>query len=346
MEVFYQDPERPASFGGVDALYRASHKKVSKEDIRKWLKGVDAYTLHKPIRKKFSTNRVMVYSMDQQWQADIADLSNLKSYNSQFRYILCVIDIFSKYAWAIPLKQKRGEDIVKAFEKIFLERIPSSLQTDKGGEFMNVKFQKLLKWHNIKFFTTHNEAKASIVERFNRTLKTKMWKYFTSQNTYRYVDVLHHLMKSYNNTFHSSIKMTPAEVNKENEEQVWFTLYGDHTYKIPKCAFQVGDIVRISKFKRTFEKGYESNWSEELFKIVDCVKRNPPVYRIKDLMEEPVLGTFYKQELQKVALKDHYPIDKIIKKRYRKKRLEYFVKYRGYPDKFNQWISADNLTNI
>lgn len=346
MEGYYKNANQPASFGGVEALYRASKGKVSREEIKKWLRGVDAYTLHKPIRKKFTTNRVIVYSMDQQWQADLADVSTLKNKNSGYCYILTVIDILSKYAWAIPLKQKRGEDIVNAFEKIFLKRKPKTLQTDKGTEFTNVKMQKFLKQHKVKFFTTQNETKASVVERFNRTLKTKMWKYLTHMNSYRYIDVLESLIKSYNSTYHTSIKMAPKDVTKDNEQQVWFNLYGDIKYNRSKCDFEIGDVVRISKLKRTFEKGYESNWSEELFRVTECVNRDPKVYRIKDLLDEPVLGTYYKQELQKVNLKDSYPIEKIIKKRYRGKRLEYFVKYRGYSEKFNEWIAVTNLSKI
>ncbi|GBO05177.1 hypothetical protein AVEN_122123-1 [Araneus ventricosus] len=172
-----------------------------------------------------------------------------------------------------------------------------------------------------------------------------MWKYFTSQNTYTYLNVLEKLVQSYNNTYHSSIKRRPIEVNSENEREVWFTLYGK---KSPPstCVLNVGDIVRISKKKLTFEKGYETNFSEELFVVSECVKRSPSVYRIKDLLGEPVLGTFYLQELQKVKLKESFPVEKILKKRNKKKRLEYFVKFKGYPNKFNQWIPPSNISSI
>ncbi|XP_035204745.1 uncharacterized protein LOC118179691 [Stegodyphus dumicola] len=142
------------------------------------------------------------------------------------------------------------------------------------------------------------------------------------------------------------IKRAPIEVNSENESDVWFTLYEDHPSNVSKCIFAVGDVVRVSKLKLTFEKGYETNWTEELFVVTECVKRHPAVYRIKDLLGDSVKGTFYAQELQKVRLKEEYRIEKILKKRMRKKQTEYFVKYRGYPDKFNQWIPASNLLSI
>lgn len=347
MEEAYQNPAHEASYGGVDALHRAGRGKISKKEIKKWLEGVDTYTLHKPIRRKFPTNRVIVHSIDQQWQADLVDLTNLREYNDGFRYLLNCIDILSKHAWSIPLKTKRGEDIVKAFQQIFSERKPISLQTDQGTEFKNTKFQKFLKEQDVRFFTTFNMTKASIVERFNRTLKSKMWKYFTNNHTYRYLDVLNKLVWSYNHTYHSSIKRAPSEVKKENESDVWFTLYGDmENLKRKPCTFNVGDTVRVSKHKMLFEKGYETNWTQELFTVTECVRREPPVYRISDLLGEAIQGTFYAQELQKVRPKEEFLIEKIMKKRTRKGQLEYYVKYRGYPDKFNQWIPSSNLFNV
>ncbi len=141
--------------------------------------------------------------------------------------------------------------------------------------------------------------------------------------------------------------MAPVEVNVQNEQDVWFTLYGDmENLPKSKCIFNDDDIVRISKKKLTFEKGYETNWTEELFIITECVKRQPAVYRVKDLLGEVIQGTFYAQELQKVSMKEEFPVEKVLKKRMRKNKMEYFVKYRGYPLKFNQWIPASNLITL
>lgn len=347
MKAIYTVPSHAASFGSVNSLYRAAEGKVKKKTIQKWLSGIDSYTLHKPVRRKFQTNRVIVYYMDQQWQTDLVDLSSLQKDNQGFRYLLTCIDILSKYAWVIPLKTKRGEEIVKAFRSIFLTRKPKFLQSDAGREFKNHHFQRFLKEEGVRFFTTYNNTKASVVERFNRTLKTKMWKYFTHNHTYRYIDVLDHLVKSYNHTYHSSIKRPPADVTRENQSHVWFTLYGDlENVKRKPCMFQPGDVVRVSKQKLTFEKGYETNWTEELFVVTECVQRDPPVYRIMDLLDEPIQGTFYLQELQKVKMKETFKIEKILEKRIRKKRVEYFVKFKGYPNKFNQWIPSSDLSSL
>lgn len=347
MEESYQDPSRIASFGGVDALHRVVRGKVSKKKIQSWLQGVDAYTLHKPIRRKFQTNRVLVSTIDQQWQADLVDVSSLQKFNDGYRYILTCIDILSKYAWAYPLKTKRSEDIVTTFQSIFSTRKPKYLNTDAGKEFLNSRFQKFLKQRGVHFFRTFNNTKASVVERFNRTLKTKMWKYFTARHTYRYIDVLQQFLNSYNNTYHSSIKRAPVEVNNQNESDVWLTLYGDgKDVKQKPCIFNPGDIVRVSKYKMVFEKGYETNWTEELFIVTECISRHPPVYRIKDLLNEPIEGTFYAEELQRVLPKKDFTVEKILKKRTRKGQLEYQVKFKGYTTKFNQWIPSSNLFTL
>lgn len=240
-----------------------------------------------------------------------------------------------------------GPPLVKAFESIFADRKPQFLQCDAGREFINSQFQSFLKQHNVKFFVTHNSQKASICERFNRTLKTKMWKYFTHHHTYRYIDVLDSLLHSYNHAYHSSIKRAPVGVTKDNESEVWFTLYGDlENVKRKPFIFQVGDTVRVSKHKMTFEKGYETNWTEELFIVTECIPRHPPVYRIKDLLDEPIKGTFYPQELQKVQPKKDFAVEKVLQKRTRKGHVEYKVKFKGYPSKFDQWISSSNLFDL
>ncbi|CAB4042433.1 uncharacterized transposon-derived, partial [Paramuricea clavata] len=262
----------PASFGGVDSIYRVvkdeGKHQISRNKIRLWLQKQDTYTLHKPVRYRFKRNRVIVGAIDEQWEADLVIMDSISKYNNGFKYILTVIDVLSKYAWAEPIKTKTGENLVKAFEKILKKgRKPETFHTDKGTEFMNRKFQAFLKKHNIRFFTTQNETKASIVERFNRTLKTKMWKYFTAKNTLKYVDILQKLVKSYNHSRHRSIGMRPVDVNEDNESIVWQKRYGEESDKPVRFKFNIGDQVRIGKARRTFKKGYLPSWTEEVFTI-------------------------------------------------------------------------------
>ena len=171
-----------------------------------------------------------------------------KSQNKNFNYILTVIDIFSKFAWAIPIKNKTGDSITRAFEIIFKDRIPTKLHTDKGLEFINKSTQNLFKRKGIHWFATENETKAQVVERFNRTLKSKMYKYFTAKGTKTWIDIIDELVYNYNNSYHRSIKMTPVEGSlKKNSKIVYNNLFPKLQSKPVKSKFSMGDRVRISK---------------------------------------------------------------------------------------------------
>ena len=188
------------------------------------------------------------------FQTDLVDLRSISMFNQGFNYLVTCIDVFSKYAWVIPIHNKSGKTLIEAFEEIIKESTPIFIQSDKGMEFLNHNFQRWLKAHKILFYTSENEAtKASVVERFNRTLKTILWRYFTTKETLHYLDVLPQLVHSYNNTYHRSIKRT-ASVNYENQEDVWQTLYGELDSKeYPKIP--IGACVRISESKGHFQKG-------------------------------------------------------------------------------------------
>ena len=207
----YYDPKRSGGLGGVDRLYDDVKKEgkfdVTRNQIKEWLMKQDKYTLHKPIRRRFKRNRVMVSGIDQQWQMDLADMQSMQKLNDGYRYLLVCIDVFSKYAWVIPLKNKTGPSLVEAFKRILASgRKPKKVMTDQGTEFFNKHFKPLMKEEDIELYNTYNETKASIVERLIRTLKTKMWRYFTAKKTMRYIDVLPNLVDSYNHSMHRSIK--------------------------------------------------------------------------------------------------------------------------------------------
>ena len=349
----YLDPSHPASFGGLDAVYRAvkeeGKSKVTRKQVQDWLSQQDVYTLHKPARRSYKRSRVIVPGIDAQFQADLCDVQNLSRYNKGYKYLLTCVDILSKYAWVVALKTKQGKELVKAFQTILSSgRKPRNLQTDQGTEFLNRVFQKFLRDNNIEFFTVNSGLKASVVERFNRTFKNKMYKYFTYKNTLCYIDVLPQLVKSYNNTYHRSIKMKPTQVTKANEAKVWHILYGDNIHKRIRFKFQVGDRVRISKVKRIFKKSYLPNFTEELFTVHKRFPRQVPVYKLKDDAGEILEGTFYESELQKVIKNDQvYRVEKVLRKRKRNGMVEYLVKWKGYEDpKFNSWVPESDITKL
>ena len=259
-------------------------------------------------------------------------------FNRGVKYLLAVIDVFSKYSWLIPLKDKTGKSVASALKTIYKERKPEKMWVNKGKEFYKTHVKDL-----IELYSTENEEKSSVVERWIRTMKEKMWKYFSANSTNIYLNALPNLIREYNNTRHSSIKMTPVKVSKkENELRVWRNLYPEHleVYDI-KPKFSVGDKVRISKKKKTFEKGYTTRWTEEIFTIVEVKRTSPVTYRIADLNGEEITGTFYEPELQKTNQK-LFRKEKVIK-RGKKKSL---VKWKGYPDDFNSWVDNTDIVNI
>ena len=249
-----------------------------------------------------------------------------------------VLDVFSKYGWIIPLKDKKGETVSEAFKTILKEgRIPGCLWVDKGKEYYNKHMKDLLEKNDIQMYSTENEEKSSVCERWNRTIKTKMRKQFTVQGNTQYLDMLPKILKQYNNTKHNSINMTPIEASKKmNEGIVYFNLYGDMEISKQKPKFEIGDKVRISKYKRkVFDKGYTPNWTEEVFTIDKIQYTNPITYKLKDLNNEEIQGSFYEPELLR-AKQDVFRIDKVIRRDYKKKRA--LVKWTGYNDNFNSWI--------
>ncbi len=335
----YYDPSNPGSFGGVDKFWREVGG--SKEDATEWLKTQATYTLHRPARKRYKRNRIQVAGLDDQWEADLVDVQGIAKFNNNIKYLLTVIDSLSKFAFVIPLKDKTGQSIVKAFTKIFKTRQPRKLRTDKGKEFLNRPFQDFLKKRGIIFFTSNNVTKAAIIERYNRTLQEKMYRYFTASNTQRYIDVLESIVESYNSSIHSTTKYAPRDVDVMNAENVWRKMYKYVQVKKKKPTFKVGDLVRISKAKKTFEKGYKPNWTREVFKVTRVYKKRIPAYKLYDLMGEEILGHFLASELQAVDPKENqiYKYKKVI----RKKGKEALVSWEGFPDKFKSWIPTTML---
>ena len=349
---YYFDTKSPVAFTSPLALYREAKKhypSLSFRQVKTWLQSKDTYTLHKPVRYNFPRNRVIVTEYDGQWQADLVDISSLARFNKGYKFVLTCIDVFSKFAWVVPLKNKTGESLVNGFQSILdLGRSPEKLQTDKGTEFLNRNFQSFLKERNIHFFTTNSELKASVVERFNRTLKTRMWKYFTSKNTLVYIDILQDIVHGYNNSYHRSIGQSPASVRLLNVGQVRRKLYGNSWAKpIRELKFKLGDQVRISKSRRTFKKGYLPSWTQEIFTVTKIIPRVPPVYRLRDYTDDEIEGVFYAEELQKVQKSDDvYKIEKILAEKKVYGKVKVLVKWLGYDKKFNTWIPKSELRKL
>ena len=277
-------------------VYKFFDKKSTSSGFKKLKNSSSMLTdeRHKPITRKFNKRTVYSRFKDNIWGVDLADMQSLSRKNKGIKYLLCAIDLYSKYAFVIPLKDKKGISIVNALNKIIKQsnRKPNKIWVDEGGEFYNNVFEKWLSDNDINMYSTYNEGKSVVAERFIRTLKNKLYKHMTPTGKNVYYDVLDDVVNKYNNTKHSTIKMKPTDV--KNNKKIYID---EHNEKDSK--FKVGDRARISRYKNIFAKGYPPNWSIEIFivnKINDTV---PYTYNLKDLNDEEIIGSFYDKELQK-----------------------------------------------
>jgi len=265
--------------------------------------------LYKPARRKYPTRKVIVNERDETWGADLADMSKYVEDNDGYRYILTVIDIFTRHAWAVALRTKNGPDLVRAFKKIFATgRKPRKLWVDQGGEFVNRDLAKLRAEHKIEMYHTFGKGKSAIVERFNRTLKTIMWKHLAALDSRQWYPILDTLVRQYNETPHGSLRveLTPVEASQDAlapaVRRAWVNRIARHEEKhSSKPTFAVGDQVRVSRLKGKFEKGYEQNWSTEIYRVKEVLETAPVTYILQDSDGDRVRGSFYEQELQRVS---------------------------------------------
>jgi len=337
MESYYYNVPAADSFSSAVGLARQSKKPI--KNVYDWLSDQDAYTLHRRIVRRFKRRKTYSKGINDLWQIDLVDLSWLAKDNDGYRYLLMCIDVLSKFGRVQLLKTKASAAVRDAFAAMIVDVKPTFVQSDKGTEFLNSTFQKLLIDNGIKHYTSENDdLKCAVVERWNRTILERLFRYLTYKNTTRYIDVVKDIVESYNRSFHSCIKMAPVDVTIENESEVRKRLYPPKP-KTTKFKFSVSDTVRISGARRIFDKGYRGNWSHEIFKVSARYPTDPVTYSLIDESGEGIRGKFYEPELQKVKAKDVYKIERVIKTRKRKGNTEYFVKWLGYPDKFNSWVT-------
>lgn len=348
----YFDPNHPGSFAGVDKFYR-HQTGLTRKNAAKWLSGQEAYTLHRPVRYRFPRNKVVVSGMDAQWDADLMVMSAYKEVNDDFVYVLVTVDILSHYACTRALKTKTPKEVSRAFREIFAEgRRPLAIRTDRGREFTGAVTKKMMKEENVHHFVTSNEVKANYAERLIRTLKLRISRYMTHKETHRWIDVLASITSSYNKTYHRTIKRPPASVDRDNEAEVWTIQYDTPRIRRPDGDYKlsIGDHVRISHLRRTFQREYDERYTGEVFKVTGrttVAGRN--LYTLEDLMDEEVEGKFYQIELQKVTVDPAgvFKIEKVIKTRKpRGREKEFLVRWKYYPPKFDSWIKASDMQDV
>ena len=370
----YYDLRSPVSFSGFYKLYNKIKKdrlfKVTPKELKKWLSMQESYTSHHPVVRNFRRPRVLAFSLNYQWDGDTAFMVKYKDYNDGYSYFAVFIDIFSRFLYTYPLKTLSGSEMTKTFKKLILEEgiKPKKLRTDQGSEYKNKEFKRLLEQEKIDHIFTYYETKANYAERVIKTIKLKIFKYFTNKETNRWIDILSDLTNGYNNSIHRSINMSPQDAQKSDPYKVWVNQYANINYpksyfsaqKIKKNVisgvhgkkkfkYNISDRVKIPYMKKTFDREYSEKWSGEIFTVTERkINQNQPMYQLKDYNNDIIEGYFYEPELQSAYLDNDivYKIEKILKKRIRNKRKEILVKWKGWPKKFNSWILEDSVESL
>ncbi|XP_033725177.1 uncharacterized protein LOC117315142 [Pecten maximus] len=331
--------------------------------IRRYIQSLDDYSLQKPVKRFFKRARVEVGEPFEQYDTDLLDMTSLAKHNSGVKYLLMVIDVFSRFLWVEPIKTKTAKEVLEGFKKIVERgRIPKKIHSDLGKEYNNRWFKKWCLDNDIHYFTAQSEFHASMVERVNRTFKTMIFRYFTKFRTYRYIDNLQNFVDSYNSTPHRSLNGTaPKDVNDSNQADLFAYMYlrkktkrlkRKRTLKRKKpnpYKFKVGSLVRISHTKQLFNRAYQQQWTSEIFKIHKIfLMQGIPLYQLIDFLNDPIKGNFYQSELQRVEKDEHtlWFIEKKIRKRKRGGQIEWLVQFEGWPSKYNQWIPEKDIKDV
>ena len=347
----YYDPSQPEGYAGASRL----KKKFPKTGVKKWLATQPTYTLHKPMKRKFTTRTYKTSGANELWQMDLMEMIPYARINAGNRYILTCIDVFSRFARAEAVKNKEAKTVCTAIKKMLTKTTPPRhVQTDLGKEFYNKTVQDLFRKHKINQYTVHSKFKAAVVERFNRTLRERLNRYFTHQRNKKWIMVLPKIIHAYNHASHRSLKgKRPVDpyVNDPNNLNDWIDQQQQETNlrKRRQTLYPVGSLVRISRISVTspFRKNFDQNWSEEIFRIASLNTVNKPVmYVLKDVETDEIIdGKFYHEELQDVGetLPNVYRIERIIRTKGKGEHKQYLVKWYGFKDSQNSWITKDQL---
>lgn len=376
----YYDIRSPAAFTSVRKLYDTIKSEgiydIPLKRIREWGMSQDAITLNKrPVYKGLKRRKVVTGLTDCIWDVDLLQLNQERfvKANGGYSYIIACVDILSRVGHLSPIKSKSAHDVLKGFENLFqrTDRRPSNIRSDRGREFTNKAVREFMKNRGIHMYFTNSSTKSNYSEIFIKNIKRRLFRIFQHRISYKYIDILQDIEDSYNSTFHNSIQMSPLDVNKQNQQNVWFQQYfppqdykrgfkeamklrrrrargaavgGGRPFK-----FQVGDTVRVSYLKDAFTRDYDQRYSGEVFTVTSRrLDQGIPIYFLNDYSQEPISGAYYGWELQRVKFDPDqaFKIDKVLKTRKRGKIKESLVRFLHWPDKYNQWIPTANIETL
>ena len=330
----------------------AGSQRGKMKNIRAFLETSESYSLLKHEKSVRIFNKTITFHWRDLLQADLFYIDRLESENNNIKYVLTIIDCFTRFAFCEPLLDKKAETITKKLEMIFnrLGVLPRVLCSDKGSEFNNNYTHAYLKKHKVKFFYAQTEPKAAVVERFQQTFQVLIYRYLVKNETYKYSDVLQKLIRNYNETPHTSLdNLSPAQAeNPLNWDKV-AAAHAKHYSRIRtkkiKPRFKIGDVVRISLKKSKFKRAYDISHSYQRY-IVHSIdkKKLVPLYILKNEHEQVLTGKFYGNQLVKINLETYraHPL----KERNTKKGKEYLLRFTGYSKEYDMWVPARQINKL
>jgi len=348
----YYDVAKPGSYSGVVKFWQSVKRdgnplKLKYGQVKGWLLKQQPYALHKPSKENFKRESIIVGEINEIWDADLMDMQKFGSKNKGYRYLAIFIDLFSRFLRVEPMKNKTSQEMLRVMQKVLDKVEVKTLRTDQGKEYTANIVQEYLKSKGINHIIAYNVYHANYAERVIRTLKGRLYRFFTKKQTHKYIDDLDSIIDSYNNTKHSSIQMAPAQVTPDNQQELYEKLYLPaelkRERKRPVFQFGIGDKVRVSYARKPFKRGYQQNWSDEIFLVDKRIGSLPPRYRLVDLQLEPIKGSFYAQELQDAHDDGLYKVEKVLRYRTKEGKRQALVTWLNYPSKFDSWIDADQL---
>ena len=360
LDSVYNNKNNPLAFSSLNTLYKGVREKgeikISKRKVGEWLNSQNSHTLFKQPRRVFARQRIISSSKFYQLDVDTLNMGFYSKRNNGYSFILVCIDTFTRYLITRPLYSLKGKEMKSVFEDIFkTNKIPKNIRSDGGSEFNNVECKRYFKSLGINHFTTRNETKASMAERCIKTIRLRIARMLKAGNTHKWIDSLKEITSGYNNTTHSAIGSSPESalrLGDKNDLWKYQYIHPERTRRVgqvSRFSLEIGDRVRISHQKQVFERAYDERWTKEIFTITDRrVKQGFEQYRIKSEDNEDVSGMFYPQELQKVYVDENtlYEVEKVLKERRYRGRLEYLVRWMGYRKSFDSWIPADQVRDI
>jgi len=344
----YKNPGHPIAFSGVNKIREFYKGVLTVKQIKEILSGIESYTLHREYHKN-TRNTTYAHFKRYQFQMDLVEIQSLSKFNDDVRYLLNVIDIFTRYAFVRPLKNKEAPTVLDAFKSVLneAENNPHILVVDKGAEFSNKLFEKFCVQNKIKLINPSVSTHAAFVERFNRTLQTIIYKYMTEKETNRFIEELPNLVSTYNNRKHRMIGISPEQAENNSHNHLKINLISkkrEEKILKKKPNLSVDSYVRIAKQKGKFSRGYNEQSNQEIYKIFKVnTQKKIPLYYLKTYNGgETISGGFYEFELTPVKT-DTFRVERVLKRRKFRGINQLFVKWKGFSDEYNEWINQSDV---